>query len=119
MVEMMFHIDPPFVAGPQIVEVVNAGEQVHYLTLSAVPAGTTVEDFMGLAASFSGTPTESPLAFDEMLPYFDTSNQSPGTTSWAALHLDPGTYLALCFAPDPETGAPHAMLGMVEVIEIA
>lgn len=26
--------------------------------------------------------------------------------------LAPGTYAAVCFIPDLETGAPHAMLGM-------
>ncbi|MCA9860928.1 MAG: hypothetical protein KC438_14460, partial [Thermomicrobiales bacterium] len=119
MVEMMFHFDPPIVAGSQILEVTNSGEQMHFFTLASVPAGTTVEDFMGLAASFSGTPTESSLAFDDIQPYFDTANQSPGTTAWAALNVDPGTYLALCFVPDPATGAPHAMLGMVDVLTIA
>lgn len=119
MVEMMFHFDPPIVVGPQIVEVVNSGEQMHFFTLAAVPPGTTVEDFMGLAASFTGTPTESPLAFEDIQPYFDTANQSPGTTSWAAINVDPGTYLAVCFVSDAETGAPHAMLGMAEILEIA
>ena len=119
MVEMMFHLDPPIVAGAQILEVTNSGEQMHFFTLASVPAGTTVEDFMSLAASFSGTPTDSSLSFEAIQPYFDTSNQSPGTTAWAALDIVPGTYLALCFVPDPATGTPHAMLGMVNVLEIA
>ena len=38
---------------------------------------------------------------------------SPGNTVWAVLDLEPGDYIAICFVPDAESGAPHAMLGMI------
>ena len=44
---------------------------------------------------------------------------SPGQTSWLALDLAPGTYIALCFVPDRETGVPHALMGMVQVFTVA
>jgi len=35
-----------------------------------------------------------------------------------ALDLAPGTYIALCFVPEEETGAPHALMGMVQVFTV-
>jgi hypothetical protein len=35
-----------------------------------------------------------------------------------ALDLAPGTYIALCFVPDEETGVPHALMGMVQVFTV-
>lgn len=32
--------------------------------------------------------------------------------------LTPGTYVAVCFVIDPETGMPHAMEGMVSLFEV-
>ena len=37
---------------------------------------------------------------------------------WLAVDFAPGTYLAACFITDPETGMPHAMIGMIQVIVI-
>ena len=36
-----------------------------------------------------------------------------------ALDLAPGTYIAVCFVPDEETGVPHALMGMVQVFTVA
>ena len=35
-----------------------------------------------------------------------------------ALDLARGTYIALCFVPDEETRAPHALMGMVRVFTV-
>ncbi len=35
-----------------------------------------------------------------------------------ALDLARGTYIALCFVPEEETGAPHALMGMVQVFTV-
>ncbi|CAA9574551.1 MAG: hypothetical protein AVDCRST_MAG33-2895 [uncultured Thermomicrobiales bacterium] len=43
---------------------------------------------------------------------------STGQTNWVAIDLEPGYYVALCFITDPESGAPHAMLGMIELFEV-
>jgi hypothetical protein len=37
---------------------------------------------------------------------------------WLALDLQPGTYVALCFIPDEAPGAPHALLGMIQVFTV-
>jgi hypothetical protein len=38
---------------------------------------------------------------------------NPGYTNWAVLDFAPADYVAICFVPDPETGAPHFALGMI------
>jgi hypothetical protein len=96
----------------------NTGAQPHFAEFMGVPDGTTVQDFMDLMASFAAgpnaTPAETRLSIADISPAFMTGLLSPGVTMWAELSLDPGTYLLVCFVPDPETGAPHAMLGMIE-----
>ena len=43
---------------------------------------------------------------------------SPGQSAWTDVTFEPGTYAAVCFVFDPETGMPHLMLGMVEVFTV-
>ncbi|HYN37168.1 MAG TPA: hypothetical protein VEV82_09370, partial [Actinomycetota bacterium] len=38
----------------------------------------------------------------------------PGGTLWTTFDLDPGTYKAQCFFPDPDSGKPHVKLGMIQ-----
>jgi hypothetical protein len=38
---------------------------------------------------------------------------SPGFTNYLELELVAGEHFAICFVPDTETGAPHAVLGMI------
>jgi hypothetical protein len=43
---------------------------------------------------------------------------SAGRTAWALVDLPPGTYVALCYVPDREVGAPHALMGMIDVFSV-
>jgi hypothetical protein len=43
---------------------------------------------------------------------------APGETSHAVVDLMPGSCIALCIVFDPETGMPHAMLGMVDTFTV-
>ena len=43
---------------------------------------------------------------------------STGATGWTVANLQPGYYIFLCFAPDIESGAPHAYMGMYDVVEV-
>ena len=44
--------------------------------------------------------------------------QSAGVTAWYTADLTPGTYVAVCFIPDPVKGIPHVMYGMTQIIEV-
>jgi hypothetical protein len=43
---------------------------------------------------------------------------APGSSAWLKLDLHPGNYAALCFIPDPTTGKPHVMLGMITALTV-
>jgi hypothetical protein len=124
MVDHAFTVSPELVAGPQVIELVNTGEQPHFLDLSRVPDGTTVEDALALFAAFEAmmadpqaTPAGS-LTPDELEFVLSTGDQSAGVTTWYTADLAPGTYVLICFVPDPESGLPHAMLGMTQIVEV-
>jgi hypothetical protein len=113
-------------AGPQVVKVVDAGVQPHFLTMAKGPDGMTEEQVLTVleeeaAAMMSGeAPVYSDLNPEEDFgegPY--TPTQSIGTTSWHVFDLEAGTYLIACFFPDLGDGMPHANKGMVEVVEVA
>jgi hypothetical protein len=72
-----------------------------------------------LMAGEGGTPP--PGAPDPVQPSlgFVTGTQSPGTTQYLALDLEPGYYALLCFVGDPnQGGVPHSIAGMIEVVPI-
>lgn len=120
MAEYSFTATPGLAAGPQIIEVVNVGVQPHFLSITGVPAGTTVDDVLalfGMGAEPGATPA-SGLSFEDLVVTVDTTEQSNGVTAWYAADLAPGTYLLACYVPDPGSGAPHAMLGMMQIVEV-
>jgi hypothetical protein len=120
-----FQIDGTIVSGPQIVKIVNDSDQPHFVEFAKSPPGFTLNEESVMAAlqlpegatpdPSLGLPSEEQLT----IPAFAAS-QSAGTTQWLIANFDPGSYATLCFIPDPEHGgAPHSMLGMVAVFEIA
>jgi hypothetical protein len=73
------------------------------------PAGGTAEA--------SGTdemdePEEPAFEGPPVIGYGGMAPLDPGRRGWTTLDLDAGTYMFICFVPDPE-GTPHMALGMV------
>lgn len=109
-------------AGRQVWQVTNAGEQVHHVILAYYPDQITVEQVRALAAlGDEGTPPPN-FGVDPERIEFEVGQVhvlSPGRTIWAELDLSrPGSYIALCFMPDPETGMDHVSLGMIGVFMV-
>lgn len=120
MSEYTFTFPTPLTAGSAVVELANVGEEPHFIGMGRVPDGTTLDDVMGLFAMFDdpmATPTGG-LSFADVDIVLDTADQSAGVTAWYSVELEPGTYLAVCFVPDPVNGIPHAMLGMTQIVEV-
>jgi hypothetical protein len=117
--EFDFAFRAPFKVGHQIIEVVNSGEQPHFLFIGGVPDGTTVADAQTAFEAF-WDPESEPAAFSfaETPELLGTGDQSAGATAWYAVDLPAGTVVVACFVTDPETGEPHAMLGMTEIVTI-
>ncbi len=105
--------------GPQVWAVTTTGDQPHELALLQAPDGTTVEEvFAVLAAPPDATPAPGELSFMDLAPVGGVGYLSPGQTAWGVFDLAPGTYVALCFVPDLETGMPHAAMGMITVFTV-
>jgi hypothetical protein len=108
------------VAGENLIRIENIGAQPHFVDLQKVPDGTTKENIEAtLQAEMGGTPEAEVVDFANILPVGASTDQSGGTTQWITVTMEAGTHVALCFVPDPETGMPHAMMGMYEVFEVA
>jgi hypothetical protein len=124
MSEYTFTFPTPLTAGSHVIELANVGEQPHFIGMVRVPEGTTLDDVMALYEIFEAmaedpmaTPTGG-LTFEDMDFVLHTAYQSPGVTAWYTAELERGTYLAVCFVPDVESGIPHAMLGMTQIVEV-
>lgn len=118
--EMSFlGLEGPIPAGPQVWKVVNHGQQPHMLVLVTVPAGTSLDQVLALAAMpENATPAPGMLQESDIQPVGGVLLQSSGTTVWPSLDLAPGRYVAICFVTDPATGQPHAAEGMISLFDV-
>ena len=93
---------------------VKVRDQTHEFQLLRVPDGTTAA---ALLQCFTGPPSACTLK-SQPVDSGGASSIAPGSTHWVELHLKPGTYAALCFVPDINTGMPHAFMGMITVFKV-
>jgi hypothetical protein len=109
--------------GQHVWEVPNVGEQIHEMVILDLAEGVTADQTRAL---FQAPPAATPgivpgvaVPMPEMSgpPPFTAiggvAPMNPGHTNWAVLDLEAGEYIAICFVPDPVTGAPHCALGMI------
>jgi hypothetical protein len=109
-----------FAGGPAVLEVVNESDQPHFVIGVRSPGPITEEMVMALLMSEeSGTPRAGAPDPGQLVPSFLTGTQSPGTMQYAAVDLEPGYYILLCFIGDPAMGGvPHSFAGMIEIVPI-
>ncbi|MET9883835.1 hypothetical protein ABZZ20_11955 [Streptomyces sp. NPDC006430] len=87
----------------------NSSDELHEMAIQPVAPGTTDDD---ITAFFDGN---GPAPFTG--PSVGLGIISPGRTVLLETHhLPPGTYALLCFVPDDETGIPHVVEGMHQVV---
>lgn len=113
MFEFGFDLGADIPAGEQRWRVTNTGEQIHHLMIFPIQPGTTLEDVQA-ALSSPGEPD-----FIVGPPALMTGTFGGGISNDVTVDLAPGSYGAICFIPDIETGIPHAALGMISLFEIA
>lgn len=118
--EMDFKVtEGAFVEGDNVVTLHNSGAQIHFVEMMKVPEGTTDEQVEALFNSFmTGTPEPDGLQMEEATPVLVAADQSPGVSQTMPITVEAGTYLLACWVADIETGMPHAMLGMHELLVI-
>jgi hypothetical protein len=106
-------------AGENLVKLVNEGAQPHFVDFSLVPDGTTNDNIAAtIQMEMGATPEAEPLDMAATMPAAYLPEQSTGVTAWHAVSLEAGTYAVMCWISDPETGMPHAMLGMHNVVVV-
>jgi hypothetical protein len=105
--------------GRRVWKITNAGTMPHEFYVAKAPDGTTLEQ---VQSAFSQPPGASPApgGFDPstLASLGGMAGLSPRRVGWAVLDLEAGTYVAFCFYPDPQTGVPHAVEGMVAVFTV-
>lgn len=115
-----FEVNGQFTAGPQIVEVLNASDQPHFVEASQYPEPITIDQVMATFMSEGGTPTPDMLDFEQFAFAGWAGTQSPGATQWVVMDFEPGQTLVACWIPDPLAGGlPHALEGMLQLFEVA
>lgn len=115
-----FRFPATLAPGSHVWAISNSGEQPHELLLARSPEPVTAEQIMGLVAGESeeATPPGGGPSFGDLEQVGGIGWLTPGTTAWTEIDLAPGTYVALCFVPDPETFMPHVAMGMVAVFTV-
>ncbi len=107
-------------AGPQVWRFTNRGAQAHHMVLFRTPKLLAQDDVTAMVGAFmSATPTPPPSWWTESVWVGYAAIMSPGQSIVTEYDLAPGTYAALCFIVDPETGMPHLMEGMAQSFTVA
>jgi hypothetical protein len=113
---------PDFVAaGRHVWKQTNTGRQPHLMYFLRYPELLTRKQAAALyALSPDATlPTEWGIDPTKVAPAGGAGPLPSGGTDWGIYDLERGSYLAVCFVPDLETGAPHAALGMTRLFFVA
>jgi hypothetical protein len=112
-----FDIPSSLAAGVTTFGVVNNGPQPHEIAFIRAEEGVSYQDVLDIILVPPGSappPAEPPLfAFAGQMAVL-----SDGGSGFTTINLAPGTYALLCFVTDPETGAPHAVLGMAQELTV-
>jgi hypothetical protein len=117
-----FTVTGEVTTAPQIVKILNASDQPHFVIAFHYPEEITIEqvmEFLMFDPSSGATPSAAML--DETLLTFPmyAPTQSVGTTQWVELDAEPGQLIIVCFVPDPVAGGiPHAFEGMVSLLPV-
>jgi hypothetical protein len=117
-----FTIQGDLVAGKQVVKVLNATDQPHFIVVSQYPEPIT-EDQLFAALSFDpstgATPSPDMIDPNQLAFVGWVGAQSLGTTQWQTLDLESGQVVLMCFVTDPKAGdIPHAFEGMTSLVEV-
>lgn len=102
---------PNLTAGTHTFRVINDGPQVHEAQVIRLNDGVTFEQF--LAAEQAGTSPAPGVALG------GSGALSQGLSNWWTVTLEPGTYVVICFVPDPADGQPHVAKGMVQTFTVS
>lgn len=109
--EYTFEVPAEVAGGVVEMRFTNTGAFPHEFAFARIEEGKTEADVKAVIES-----GEEPPEWAEDVA--SVPGLSPGESVTVTRTLEPGSYVFLCFFPDPE-GTPHAALGMYELFTIA
>ncbi|HWV24997.1 MAG TPA: hypothetical protein VNZ58_12470 [Thermomicrobiales bacterium] len=129
-IDFAISVDGNLTAGDHLAHIQNHGAQPHFVVIMKGPDTMTNDDIATLVQAMlapeGGEGAKMPelpeLPFNpdtDLIPVFQTVQQSIATNLWMPLSLDAGTYAGLCFFPTAGEGLPHAVHGMHTVFTVA
>jgi hypothetical protein len=110
MSDFSFEMPDSLPAGRNTFQVVNAGPQFHELNVVRLAPGASVQDVLAWTTQPSGPPPFEAVG--------GMNGLSVGGVGYMTLDLPVGSYVAICHIPDPNTGLPHAQLGMLKAFAV-
>ncbi len=124
MKNMHFFPNPGKLAAAGTVTLTNYvgddADDIHFLDIIPVAPGTTDKELQTYFDEVvAGTAPKGPPAFAADGPEADSGLLSPGESQLFSYSLPAGTYALLCFITDPDTGLPHAFMGMHKVVTLS
>ena len=102
-------------AGSNTVKFENDGQQLHHLIAAPLADGATIEDVKKFVQTEGEPQGEPPLNFEAST---GTAVIDKGRALVTTLDLKPGKYVFMCFMTNRDGGAPHAMQGMIQEVNI-
>ncbi|MBI1731072.1 hypothetical protein HYR53_10735 [Candidatus Acetothermia bacterium] len=91
-------------ASAHIWKVTNQGAQPHEMPVLKLAPGASIESVMKFMQDPKGFPPFDVIGGIQAM--------DSGKSGYAVLDLKPGSYVVVCFVPDPHTGKSHLELGM-------
>jgi hypothetical protein len=88
-------------------------ESPHFLQLIHVKQGVTRNQVFNALTSNSNAPPSFLLKGEAA-----TDSLGKGFSQTLTYNLPKGEYVELCFFPDPKTGMPHALMGMIGIVQL-
>lgn len=108
-------------AGANVWMVTNNGPQLHEMLVLKLAEGVTADALLDMmsAPPPAGTPEASPAGPPPFAIVGGAAPMSVDAVNYLELDLEAGSYAAICFVPDAESGMPHFMMGMFQGFEVA
>ena len=100
-------------AGAHTISVENTGPQPHEATLVELADGVEIGDLIPMFTS-----TEPPTGPPPFTSVGGLTAIMPNTSATIDVDVEPGNYAWLCFVPDPASGQPHVVLGMIGALTV-
>jgi hypothetical protein len=117
-----FNIQGELTGGRQVVKVLNASDQPHFIIALRYPEPITEEQLftaLSFDPSSGATPTPDMIDPNQFTDVGWVGAQSLGTTQWATVDFESGQVVLMCFVTDPKAGdIPHAFEGMTSLVEV-